>query len=367
MGNFPLLSREQEVEIAKRIEAGENEVEEEVLRSPVTLDLVIEMSARVEAGEADLRDLFEENEEPADADEKHGLKANEKQLKKLFTATTKLKSLHRRIEDLEEKLKERPTRILKAKLEKSRVRLKASVTRELHALELSRHLHEAVIGEMRRLLQEARDSHTLIQCYEKATGRSKSQLLREAAETGDRRHVLKINGSRENLLDIAARIKGAQKTVKEVECRVKVATKDFARSLETIASGQAKSRRAKKELTEANLRLVVSFAKRHKNHGLRFLDLIQEGNIGLMRAVDKFEYRRGFKFSTYTTWWIRQSMSRAIADQSRTIRIPGRGGQQAAARDARVGAAPGPRAESARDRRADGDTARQGPEGAQDR
>jgi RNA polymerase sigma factor (sigma-70 family) len=217
------------------------------------------------------------------------------------------------------------------------------------------------------LLQEARDSHTLIQCYEKATGRSKSQLLREAAETGDRRHVLKINGSRENLLDIAARIKGAQKTVKEVECRVKVATKDFARSLETIASGQAKSRRAKKELTEANLRLVVSFAKRHKNHGLRFLDLIQEGNIGLMRAVDKFEYRRGFKFSTYATWWIRQSMSRAIADQSRTIRIPGRGGQQAAARDARVGAAPGPRAESARDRRADGDTARQGPEGAQDR
>jgi RNA polymerase primary sigma factor len=323
MGNFQLLSREQEVEIAKRIEAGENEVEEEVLRSPVTLDLVIEMGARVEAGEADLRGIFEENQEPADDDEEErGPEANEKQLKKLFTATTKLKSLQRRIADLEEKLKERPEPILKAKLEKSQVRLKASVKRELHHLKLSRHLLEAVIGEMRRLLQEARDAQTLIQRYEQATGRGKSQLLREAAAAEDRRHVLQINGSRENLLDIAARIKEAQKTIKEVERRVKVATEEFARSIATIASGQAKSRRAKQELTEANLRLVVSLAKHYANHGLGFLDLIQEGNIGLMRAVVKFEYQRGFKFSTYATWWIRQAMSRAIADQSRTIRIP---------------------------------------------
>jgi RNA polymerase primary sigma factor len=322
MRNFQLLSREQEVEVAKRIEAGEHEVEEEVLRSRVTLDLVIEMGTRVAAGEADLRDIFEEDEGPADNDEERGREASEKQLRKLFTATTKLKSLQRRIENLEEKLKDRPKALVKAKLEKSHVQLRESIRRELHQLELSPHLREAVIAEMRRLLQDARDAQTLIQRYEQATCRSKSQLLREAAGAKDRHHILHINGGRENLLDIAARIKEAQNTIKEVERRVRVATDEFAQSLATVASGQDKSRRAKKELTEGNLRLVVSLARRYVNHGLGLLDLIQEGNIGLMRAVDKFEYRRGFKFSTYATWWIRQAMSRALVDQSRTIRIP---------------------------------------------
>jgi RNA polymerase primary sigma factor len=321
MRKFGLLTPEGEVEVAKRIEAGEKDTQEEILKSPMMLDYIIRIGERVEASDVDLRGVFEENEE-AEADEEKGPEADQAQRERLLSFTRKLTKLRAKLEETEAALRTKPGPLRRSNLDKQRARLKLRVKAELKAMQLSPKVEKVVNGELKHLLEEHRRAQRTIDNCEGATGRSQSQLLREAGRAENRRHLLKVNGTGENLLDIAARIRAAQKQIKEIERRAKATGDELAHSLEIIEAGQAKSRQARKELTEANLRLVVSLGKRYTNHGLGFLDLIQEGNLGLMRAIDTFDYRRGYKFSTYATWWIRQSMSRAIADQGRTIRIP---------------------------------------------
>src|SRR5579875_3542007 len=248
MGNFQLLSREQEVEIAKRIEAGENEVKEEIFNSPVTVQRIIELGERAKEGEAEVRGIFEEADD-TERDEERSSESDDEQRERLIALAEKLKKLQAQIEEVEEKLRAKPSRRTRPQLEKNLARLKKRLRQELERAKLSNSFIQAVISELKSLLADYRAAQNLIRHYAEATNRSKTQLLREAAEAEDRRVSVNVNGTRESLADIAARIREAQRTLKDIERRVKTGPDELERSIQRIEAGQEKSKQAKKELT----------------------------------------------------------------------------------------------------------------------
>ena len=344
MGTVELLTREGEIEIAKRIEDGLKHMVQAISACPTTIANILTLADKVSKDELRIDEVVdglldpnakeiveqvvaEENmEKDLAVEEEEGEDDGAAQAASLLALKVAAMERFERIAGLYSKM----IKALQRQGSKSKLYLKAQsdISAEMMMIRFSAKQIEALCDGVRRMVEDVRSFERSIMdfCVEKA-GMPRQHFIKNFPGNEEDLDWINREGAArkaysESLARYSPAILEQQQKLIDLQKHVGISIKDLKDISKQMSTGEAKARRAKREMTEANLRLVISIAKKYTNRGLQFLDLIQEGNIGLMKAVDKFEYRRGYKFSTYATWWIRQAITRSIADQARTIRIP---------------------------------------------